>query len=240
MFNHTQAFKEYIRIRDESINSEKSQERQNNNLFNERNFYQAFVRDMIRARKEIIIYSPFISKYRTDFFKNTIENLRHRNIEIFIFTRPVDEHDPLLQSQIECALKRYAELGVSVIYLEGSIHEKVAMIDRDILWEGSLNILSQRSSREIMRRTSGDDSAMQVMSYLDLNKKLAENYKLKYEKLYRGLMANSRQNLRMKMYLFLIGLAIPILTCLFIYLRDMILSRHIEFAISIIKLFTHN
>lgn len=240
MFNYTHSFKEYLRRREESINAEKSHERQDNDLFNEKNFYQAFIGDMLSAKKEVIIYSPFVSKHRTDFFKNTIEKLRHRNIEIFIFTRPIDEHNPLMQSQIKCALKSYEELGVSIIYLEGSIHEKVAVIDREILWEGSLNILSQRSSREMIRRTLGNDLAMQVMSYLGLNQKLAAEYKLKYEKLYRSLIADPRQHLKMKILLFLIGLTIPSLTCLFVCLRGMILSGHIELITFIIRLFSFN
>lgn len=240
MFNHTQAFKEYLRKRDNQINSEKSQSPQANDLFNEKTFYRAFIRDLLSAKKEVIIYSPFVSKFRTDFFKSTIEKLRHRNIEIFIFTRPVSEHDSMLQPQIECVLKRYEDLGVSIFYLEGSIHEKLAIIDREVLWEGSLNILSQRSSREIMRRTSGEDSAMQVMTYLGLNKKLAEEYKLKYEKLYRSLMANLEQNLKLKKHLFLTGLVILVLSWLFIYFRGMISSSgSIEFVTIMARLFTN-
>ncbi len=240
MLNHTLAFKEYLRKRGESINSAKSPERQKNDLFNEKTFYRSFIDDMLSAKKEVIIYSPFVSKFRTDFFKRTIEKLRHRNIEIFIFTRPTNEYDSLFQPQIECALKRYEDQGVNIFYLEGSIHEKLAIIDRTILWEGSLNILSQRASKEMMRRTEDENAALQVMFYLGLNKKLAEGYKLMYEKLYRSLVVNSRQNSRTKLHPFLIGLAIPMLTCLFIYLRGMILSGHVEFMISIIKLFTHN
>lgn len=240
MFNHTLAFKEYLRNRENTINSEKLQELQTNDLFNEKTFYQAFTKDMLSAKKEIIIYSPFVSKFRTDFFKNTIEKLRHRNIEIFIFTRPIIEHDPILQPQIECTLKHYEDLGVSVFYIEGSIHEKVAIIDREVLWEGSLNILSQRSSREIMRRTANKNSAMQIVTYLGLNKKLAEEYKLKYEKLYRSLMANSGQNFKLEKLILVIGLIFPIFSWLFIYFRDMILSSgSIEFITNMARLFTN-
>ncbi|MEI6498466.1 MAG: phospholipase D-like domain-containing protein [bacterium] len=239
MFNQTQAFKEYLRRREVSINSEKPQARQNNNLFNEKNFYRSFINDMLSAKKEVIIYSPFVSKFRTDFLKSTINKLRHRNIEVFIFTRPINEYESLFQPQIECALKHYEEQGVNIFYLKGSIHEKLAIIDREILWEGSLNILSQRASREMMRRNESENSAMQVIHYLGLDKNLVEGYKLKYEKLYRSLMANSRQNLRIKMYIFLIGLAIPILTCLTIYLRGMILSGRFEFVTIMVRLFAN-
>lgn len=223
MFNQTQAFREYLTNRQNTINSEKSQELQNSDLFNEKTFYRAFISDMLEAKKEIIIYSPFVTKFRTDFFKQTIAKLRKRNIEIFIFTRPIQEYDSLFQPQIQVALDRYEEQGVSVFYLEGSIHEKVAVIDREILWEGSLNILSQRASREIMRRTADENSAMQIIAYLNLKKKLAEGYKLRYEKLCRNLIINSRQNYKMKICMFLLGLTIPIIIWwMFHFIKSMI------------------
>ena len=241
MFNQTQAFKEYLVRRDESINSEKLQERQNNNLFDEKNFYRSFINDMLSAKKEVIIYSPFVSKFRTDFFKSTIEKLRHRNIEIFIFTRPTSEYDSLFQPQIECALKRYEDQGVNIFYLEGSIHEKMAIIDREILWEGSLNILSQRASKEMMRRTESEDSAMQVLLYLGLNQKLAESYKLMYERLYQNLKIEKRQGIQLKARIFLFGLALPVAAWLLVSMKNVVLlPRSIEFISNIVKLFIHS
>jgi len=233
MFNQTVAFKEYLKRRQDAINSEKSQELQTSDLFNEKTFYHAFTKDMLDAKKEVIIYSPFVAKFRMDELKPTIERLRRRNIEVFIFTRPIDEYETIFQPQIECALKRCEELGVSIFYLGGSIHEKVAIIDREILWEGSLNILSQRASKELMRRTADKDSAMQILFYLGLNKKLAEGYKLKYERLYRSLINNSGQNFKQKMFIFLFGFTIALIFWwALIGLRSTILSSILRLLIS--------
>jgi phosphatidylserine/phosphatidylglycerophosphate/cardiolipin synthase-like enzyme len=225
MLNQAQALRGYLRNRQEIIDSEKlQQEPETNKLFNEKTFYRAFVNDILEAKKEVIIYSPFVTKFRAEFFKQTIERLRKRNIEIFIFTRPIEEYDSLMQPQIQRALERYEDLGVCVFSLKGSIHEKVAIIDREILWEGSLNILSQRASREIMRRISGENTAMQVMSYLGLNKMLAEGYKLRYEKLCKNLIVNSGQNFKQKIRIFLLGLILPIIVWwLLINFKDIIL-----------------
>jgi len=233
MFNHTLAFREYLNRRQSIIDSEKPKEA--NNLFNEKTFYRAFTNDLLNAKKEVIIYSPFVSKFRTDFFKSTIENLRHRNIEIFIFTRPIEEHDSIHQPQIECALKNYEDAGVTIFYLSGSIHEKIAIVDREILWEGSLNILSQRSSKEMMRRILNENSATQVMSCLGLNKKLAESYKLKYERLYRNLLTNSGQNYKNSIRIFLFGLTIPVVVWLvFSNFREIVFF--LQFILNMIKI----
>lgn len=209
MYSQVQSFKQYLSRRESMINAEKSQEAVASTLFNESTFYNAFIKDMLAAKKEVIIYSPFVAKFRTDFLKPTIEKLRDRNVEVFIFTRPIEEYDNIIQTQIECALKRFEEMGVCVYYPGRYIHEKVAIIDREILWEGSLNILSHRASNEMMRRTSNGDSAMQVMHYLRLNNKLSEGYKEKYEKMYRSLINRSRLKHKTKIKIFLLGLFIP-------------------------------
>jgi hypothetical protein len=65
---------------------------------------------MLEAEKEVIIYCPFISKFRSDFFRQTLLKLRKKNVDVFIFTRPLEEHECLMRSEISCALKDYEEL----------------------------------------------------------------------------------------------------------------------------------
>jgi phosphatidylserine/phosphatidylglycerophosphate/cardiolipin synthase-like enzyme len=186
------AYKNHLRNLQNEADANKLHKLQKLDLYNEQTFYKAFVKDMLGAKKEIVIYCPFISKYRSEFFRKTFEALKKRNIAIFIFTRPLEEQEYLMRTEIKCALKDYEELGACIIHLPGFVHSKVAIIDREIFWEGSLNILSQRESKEIMRRIADEDSAKQIMSYLELNKELAEGYKFQYERLYRSLVENSK------------------------------------------------
>ena len=188
------AYKNHLRNLQNEHDAEKLHELQKLDLYNEKTFYEAFVRDILEAKKEVVIHSPFVTKFRSEFFRNTFKKLQKRNIAVFIFTRPLEEQDYLMRTEIKSALKDYEELGAYIIYLPGYIHQKIAIVDREIIWEGSLNILSQRESREMMRRTADEDCAKQTMSYLGLNKELAEGYKFQYERLYRSLAENSKIN----------------------------------------------
>ncbi len=221
MISHAQSFKQLLKRRDDAIKAEKISESQAIDLYNENTFYKALTADMLAAKKEVIIFSPFVSKFRTDFLKPTIEKLIDRNIDIFIFTRPIEEYDSTMQPQIECALKRLEELGVCIFYPGRYIHQKVAIIDREVLWEGSLNILSHRASNEMMRRTVHGESATQVIQYIGLNDQIAAAYKIKYEKLYKGLVHTSRQNFKQKMKIFMLGMAIPIIIWLIVGLVNL-------------------
>ncbi len=151
---------------------------QTSTLYNEVTFYPALIKDMLNAEKEVIIYSPFISQYRADFFRRALLKLKRKNVHVFIFTRPVLEHEEYVQDEIRTAIQIYKKLGAHITYIDGSIHEKVAMIDRKILWEGSLNILSQKRSKELMIRIADEDFTAQVLSNLTLNQKLINGYKL--------------------------------------------------------------
>jgi len=234
MISHAQSFKQLLKRRDDAIKAEKISESQAIDLYNENTFYKALTADMLAAKKEVIIYSPFVSKFRTDFLKPTIEKLIDRNIDIFIFTRPIEEYDSSIQPQIACALKRLEELGVCIFYPGRYIHQKVAIVDREVLWEGSLNILSHRASNEMMRRTAHGESATQVISYIGLNNQIASAYKLKYEKLYKDLVDRSNQGFKLKMKVFVLGLSIPIAAWLVI---SLILSKPLQLLELVMSLF---
>jgi len=215
------------------------EERNASNLYNEKTFYRAFTKDLLETEREVIIYSPFASKFRTDFYKPIVEKLRHRNIEVFVFTRPVEDYEPIFQDQIRIALERYEEIGVCVNFMSRYIHEKAAIIDRKILWEGSLNILSQRASHEMMRRTDSEESAFEVLTYLKLERKLEEGYRSRYEKMCRNLKMSTLENRKAKLKIFALGIVTPVIVIwLFVGLSGMVLSlQGIISVFKIIRLF---
>jgi hypothetical protein len=57
---------------------------------------------------------------------------------------------------------------VLVLATSNHHHRKLAILDREILWEGSLNILSQSRSREIMRRIKEKKYAQEMFNFLNL------------------------------------------------------------------------
>jgi hypothetical protein len=93
--------------------------------------------------------------------------LAARGICIIVNTKPLEEQDSAYRLQAEQAIVRLQELGVLVLFTGGH-HRKLAIIDRQVLYEGSLNILSQNSSCEIMRRTNSSQLANQMFNFLNL------------------------------------------------------------------------
>lgn len=147
-------------------------------IFDETDFYQNFTRDLLDAKKEVIIDSPFITAERARHLMPVLQHLRNKNINVFILTRQPKEHGDSMRYQAENEIRNFEDLGIVVLPFIGKIHRKLAIIDRHILWEGSLNILSQRDSQEVMRRFDGKATAEQMMKFLKLENnigKIGEN-----------------------------------------------------------------
>jgi len=145
-------------------------------LFDEKTFYKAFLKDLDKAREEVYIESPFITSRRVQSLRPIFEKLMSRDVKVYILTRFPDEQDEYMVAQAENEINYFEEIGVQVFLAkcenQKMFHRKLAIIDRKILWEGSLNILSQTHSREIMRRISDEDIVLDTFNFLKLNKVL--------------------------------------------------------------------
>jgi|688.fasta_scaffold678129_2 hypothetical protein len=136
-------------------------------LFNEKTFYSQFLKDMEMAQKEVIIECPYITASRMEMFYPLFQRLLNKKIRIKIITRDPSEHDDdYIKHQSTNEILKSKERGVDITLLKGHHHRKLAIIDQKILWEGSLNILSQNNSKEIMRRTESKEQANQVIKFI--------------------------------------------------------------------------
>lgn len=142
----------------------------NTSLFDEKTFYTQFIKDLLRAEHEVVIESPFIANDRMVALMPTFEDLVNRGVKVFVITRMADKHVGVMRQHAEEAIDYFERLGVQVLVTSNNHHRKLAIIDKEILWEGSLNILSQSNSREIMRRTEGDNHAQEMFNFLHLGK----------------------------------------------------------------------
>ncbi len=144
----------------------------NSHLFDEKTFYHQFVADLESCQEEVIIESPFITQGRMRLYLPVFDTLLKKEVNIYILTRDPREHEPRLGRQSEAMIRKFEEVGIHTLLCQGNDHRKLAILDRNILWEGSLNILSQTRSREIMRRIEGTAAVQQMMDFLDLEKHL--------------------------------------------------------------------
>lgn len=124
-------------------------------LYDDETFYPQFLKDLRQSKKEVIIESPYIASMRMLSLIRTFETLVAKKVKIYVFTRNPEDHDLTMKVQSEEEIRRLETIGVQIILSGEYSHRKLAILDRKILWEGSLNILSKNCSREIVRRIDG-------------------------------------------------------------------------------------
>lgn len=139
-------------------------------LYSDKSFYSKFVFDLENTNTDVIIESPFLTMKRTVQLAPTFVRLVERDVHVEVVTRSPSEYDAFSYVQISECIMYLRLLGINVKTTNKHYHRKVAIIDDNILWEGSLNILSQNNSIEIMRRTNSKDFVKQMELFIKFHK----------------------------------------------------------------------
>lgn len=134
-------------------------------LADENSFYHQFTQDLLEAKHEVIIESPYITIPRMRRLKSVFELLIKRGVAIYIITRSPEEHIDHMSEHSEAGIRYFEGIGAQVLLCRAH-HRKLAMIDRRVVWKGSLNILSQGNSREFMEREENKEKAEALFTFL--------------------------------------------------------------------------
>ncbi len=127
-----------------------------NIIFNRDDFLQVFSSDIVSAKKEILIVSPFVKKRRTSQMFQYLEVALQNKIHVIVVTRPIEDFKEKEKNTVNEALDLLKSKGIKVVF-KSDIHQKFAIMDQKIVWYGSINLLSFGSSQEsIMRIESGN------------------------------------------------------------------------------------
>lgn len=141
-------------------------------LLNEGTFYPAFLKDLKNSHHEVIIDCPFVTTRRLRQLLPVLQKLKEQRVRIVINTRdPLTSEDEYQREDAYHALSNLQHIGVHVLYTGGH-HRKLVILDRKILYEGSLNVLSQNNSTEVMRRIESTQLAWQMVRFVGLDKQI--------------------------------------------------------------------
>lgn len=133
-----------------------------NNVYFEEKFWQAFQEeDLQQAKGRVLISCGYVSLYRISRLSKDFKILIARGVTICTFIEKPwywDDDPKRLSSEkiarieeIGCLIDTLRRIGVHLT-LRPDEHQKVAIIDEKILWDGSLNMLSHNRKHERMRR----------------------------------------------------------------------------------------
>lgn len=136
-------------------------------LLDQNTFYPCFLKDLRRCHREVIIECPFVTMRRVHYLLPALRGLTIRRVRVVVNTKPLYEYSGALRRQAELAIVAMQEAGVRVLFTGGH-HRKLVILDKEVIYEGSLNILSQSDSCEIMRRIESRALATELVDFLKL------------------------------------------------------------------------
>ncbi len=141
-------------------------------LFNQKNFDQVCNVDIELAKKSVVIYSGFITEQRVAAYEALFRQKKAEGVSVRCVTRPPKNNGSIPVEQGKAALDGLERLGC-IVDTRGEIHEKVVIVDDEILWHGSLNALSHTNrTDEVMTRLEGKAICLQMSSFLSLDRGL--------------------------------------------------------------------
>ena len=152
-------------------------EQSTSGLYYQSEFDSGFMKDVLSAKKSIVIFSGFVTTKRVASYGEIFRARISEGIKIRCVTRPPDNNGSMSQELSKEALDSLESIGC-VVDTRKNLHEKIVVVDDKIVWTGSLNPLSHTSSTtEIMMRIESDELSKQITSFLALYKIKPEDSK---------------------------------------------------------------
>jgi transcriptional regulator with XRE-family HTH domain len=139
--------------------------------YSEATMWEPFLADIDSASFHVLIHVPFIALNRMQFFWHRFEQLRARGVAICIFLREPElweGRNAQVDQGFDALVNKLREIGVHVTPRK-LIHEKLAVIDGRVLWDGSLNYLSHRNTKERANRFASRAVVREAMKLHDMN-----------------------------------------------------------------------
>ena len=132
-----------------------------NVIYDTGTFAGAMRQDFQCARESILIVSPFIRRRRADAVLEWLKPVVSRGVSVQIVTRPPGSYRPEVVGAIADCVAQLRKAGIAVTE-RSAIHQKFVLIDRRLVWYGSLNLLSYGASEESLMRLSSREVASEL------------------------------------------------------------------------------
>jgi len=134
-------------------------------IYDSQSFFSVFSQDLLSAKREIVIVSPFITKRRVTHILGHIRSAMEKGIRVIVVSRPVDDFSDKDQQKLHEILWTLDHAGVKLVY-KSNIHQKFAIIDQRLIWYGSINLLSYGYAEESIMRLENRNIAFELMKVI--------------------------------------------------------------------------
>jgi ssDNA-binding Zn-finger/Zn-ribbon topoisomerase 1 len=135
-------------------------------LYNQHDFDKVCVPDLWAAERSILIFSGFVTPQRVRTYAPILRTKILEGIAVRCVARPPHANGSIPYDDGRAALDALEAMGC-IVDTRKDTHEKIVIVDGDILWFGSLNPLSHTSrTGEVMARLVSPNLAKQTAAFV--------------------------------------------------------------------------
>ena len=131
-------------------------------IYDGKSFYSVFCQDLKNAEKEILMVSPFMTKFRLQKLVKELSEPILRGVTVKVVVRPPEDLPVKDRNSVPDNVEYLMGYGVQVVFRPG-FHQKFTVIDGRISWYGSVNILSFGKSEESVMRLESPEIAGELI-----------------------------------------------------------------------------
>ena len=138
-------------------------EKQNTNaIFGPDTYQNIYQRDLSEAIKEIVISSPGLNRAKVNAFVTMINRKQMDGVKVTVVTLNPEGYPEEKKENTKNLVRKLEDCAVKV-RLQDHMHEHYAVIDSEIVWYGSMNLLSRVKTDDNLIRVKSRETAQELL-----------------------------------------------------------------------------
>ena len=135
-----------------------------NSIFDSQNYFDVFEKDVVSASKSIVISSPSFSFKKVNWLCAESEHLQLRGVSVVVLTLDPEDYPEDGRDQHKSHIEHLISAGVNVI-TSHKYRERFAIIDKSLVWYGSMTLLSNEKEDDSLMRISNPAIAEELLEF---------------------------------------------------------------------------
>ena len=140
-----------------------------NSIFDSQSYFDIFEKDVISAAGSVVISSPSFSYKKVNWLFSESDDLLQRGVSIVVLTVTPEDYPEDGRDQHIAHIQRMESSGIKVMKLS-RYRERFAVIDRSLVWYGSMTLLSNEKEDDSLMRISNPAVAEELLEFAALLK----------------------------------------------------------------------
>ena len=135
-----------------------------NSIFDSQNYFDVFEKDVVSVSKSIVISSPSFSFKKVNWLCAESEHLQLRGVSVVVLTLDPEDYPADGRDQHKSHIEHLISAGVNVI-TRHKYRERFAIIDKSLVWYGSMTLLSNEKEDDSLMRISNPAIAEELLEF---------------------------------------------------------------------------